>query len=573
MFRSASKSHPSLPSPGRNLRFPEASSPQRAHVSRSSNLSEAQNIEGTNESDCSIEIMDGICISPKSNKRHSNIKSVQDSKSLHPLFLKNYSSSSYSPDQDCASLPVREQIASQSKLTSSNQEIKPKASKIKSSILSSVEKNSDAVAFSGSSSAHGDESQRARSKSNRAQKITTSFNSFPDPTKPKKKIVVSQATSTLHPTGADISTKKPNSTKSTSQKSSNITAKKADTKPSTSDEPILPVYSFSDYRDLKTAVVYTQNENEANDAVQNLKSPLGFDLEWRVMWHAGATERRTALVQLCDKNTILLIQVSHMKRFPQKVLEVIESPDFVKTGANILNDGEKLFRDFGIQARNLVELGALAKKADEQFSQIHNRKIVGLAKMVSTYLGKTLEKGKERTSNWEANLNDAMVQYAANDAHSGLMVYHRLEEIANEAGKTLSESNISVDVKPKTPKPVSAPALASSSSSSSTWSSSTLPSDILPEPPRPQYLRAYNLWHHRKMPLDQMCMTLKNRARVEPLKESTVISYVVGALQADTSLPFDMDKLKSLVRLEASSWQRHRQWIQEAERQLFEEPV
>ena len=41
--------------------------------------------------------------------------------------------------------------------------------------------------------------------------------------------------------------------------------------------------------------------------------PLGFDLEWRVMWHPGAQERRTALVQLCDHETILLIQVSSMK--------------------------------------------------------------------------------------------------------------------------------------------------------------------------------------------------------------------------------------------------------------------
>ena len=41
--------------------------------------------------------------------------------------------------------------------------------------------------------------------------------------------------------------------------------------------------------------------------------PLGFDLEWRVMWQAGAPERRTALVQLCDTRTILLIQVSSMK--------------------------------------------------------------------------------------------------------------------------------------------------------------------------------------------------------------------------------------------------------------------
>lgn len=38
-------------------------------------------------------------------------------------------------------------------------------------------------------------------------------------------------------------------------------------------------------------------------------------------------------------------------------------------------------------------------------------------------------------------------------------------------------------------------------------------------------------------------------------------SYVVKALQLDAQLTFDMDQLKELVQMEASSWQRHRQWI------------
>jgi len=46
------------------------------------------------------------------------------------------------------------------------------------------------------------------------------------------------------------------------------------------------------------------------------------------------------------------------------------------------------------------------------------------------------------------------------------------------------------------------------------------------EPPRPQYMRAYNLWHRHNMPLDKMCDTLNTRGRVEPLKRSTVMSVV-----------------------------------------------
>lgn len=38
-------------------------------------------------------------------------------------------------------------------------------------------------------------------------------------------------------------------------------------------------------------------------------------------------------------------------------------------------------------------------------------------------------------------------------------------------------------------------------------------------------------------------------------------SYVIGALQADTTLPYSMAALKDLVQLEAGSWVRHRDWI------------
>jgi hypothetical protein len=36
---------------------------------------------------------------------------------------------------------------------------------------------------------------------------------------------------------------------------------------------------------------------------------------------------------------------------------------------------------------------------------------------------------------------------------------------------------------------------------------------------------------------------------------------VIGALESDPLLPFDMDRLMALVRMEAGSWSRHREWI------------
>ncbi|KAJ2987767.1 hypothetical protein NUW54_g9330 [Trametes sanguinea] len=61
------------------------------------------------------------------------------------------------------------------------------------------------------------------------------------------------------------------------------------------------------------------------------------------------------------------------------------------------------------------------------------------------------------------------------------------------------------------------------------------------------------------MSLQDICAAL--RSKENPLAASTVISYVVRALQADPTLPFSMARLKEFVQLEAGSWARHREWI------------
>jgi ribonuclease D len=70
----------------------------------------------------------------------------------------------------------------------------------------------------------------------------------------------------------------------------------------------------------------------------------------------------------------------------------------------------KLFRDYGILASNLVELGALACQVDESFASTFNRPIVALAKVVSYCLQKTLDKGAERRSDWSKDLTRAQMK-------------------------------------------------------------------------------------------------------------------------------------------------------------------
>ena len=76
----------------------------------------------------------------------------------------------------------------------------------------------------------------------------------------------------------------------------------------------------------------------------------------------------------------------------------------------------KLFRDYGILASNLVELGAFACQVDESFASIFNRPIVSLVKVVSFCLHRTLDKGPARTSDWSKDLTRAQMKctYPAN---------------------------------------------------------------------------------------------------------------------------------------------------------------
>lgn len=53
----------------------------------------------------------------------------------------------------------------------------------------------------------------------------------------------------------------------------------------------------------------------AAESIDAPSRPLGFDMEWRFYWSKGRTvSRRTALVQIGDERTIILVQLSAMTR-------------------------------------------------------------------------------------------------------------------------------------------------------------------------------------------------------------------------------------------------------------------
>lgn len=114
---------------------------------------------------------------------------------------------------------------------------------------------------------------------------------------------------------------------------------------------------------------------------------------------------------------------------------------------------------------------------------------------------------------------------AANDAHCALTVHKSIMAIAIENGITLSPADYTRSVT-DTNNAIASPVEAITTATVS-----------------PQQLRAYNMWHHHRKPLNVMCIELTSRG--EPLKESTVMwasfymNYLV-ALLSDLHLRLDM---------------------------------
>lgn len=158
--------------------------------------------------------------------------------------------------------------------------------------------------------------------------------------------------------------------------------------------------------------------------------------------------------------------------------------------------------------------------------------------------------------------------------HCAVRVYHRLAELAEAAGRKVdpfaltrsvcdrdertenharTKANDSDDTTTKAPSTVAssspAPPQISRQTSSASSFSATVASSVesvtasttsslhaatkaasqqQPAFQRPQHIRAYNLWHHKRMGLDEMCAKLRLQKpggpnSAEPLKKGTVM--------------------------------------------------
>ncbi|KAF7327540.1 Nuclear transport factor 2 [Mycena kentingensis (nom. inval.)] len=325
------------------------------------------------------------------------------------------------------------------------------------------------------------------------------------------------------------------------------------------DAPSHPKYSYQ-RASPPPRMRFTRKEDEADAWVSelDLKGPISVDCEWVVHFRRGpgGGQRPVSLIQIADKNNIILIQIrtsqGAMARFPRALRRVLEDASIPKAGANILNDGKKLFRDYGILSQGLVELGGLARQADPAFNG-HGRKVVALAKALS-------KDTSVRVSNWEhpdLHQNKEMLQYAADDAYSGFQLYSHLLSMAKANDISLDQTKFTsaVDYPHLTgPTTISKPL-------------AVVP--VIVQTPdmdhagvKLQYLRAYRYWALGKRSLDNMRSELRIDKQAGSLAPGTVITYIVETLTRwPKFMPDDLGELRLLLLEDIRSWERHSAWF------------
>ena len=181
----------------------------------------------------------------------------------------------------------------------------------------------------------------------------------------------------------------------------------------------LPMY---DGLSLDNIIVVTQ-ESDAINAIEELKkhSVLGFDTESKPCFKKGEISDGPHLIQLSTKTKAYLFPTKFFENFAA-IESVLSNPTIKKVGFGLKEDKKIIFKKFGIKLENTIELSSKVM----HFAQVTQR--VGARAAVAMFFNQRLSKGAQR-SNWSVfPLKDHQKMYAANDAHSALLIELEIEK-------------------------------------------------------------------------------------------------------------------------------------------------
>lgn len=158
-----------------------------------------------------------------------------------------------------------------------------------------------------------------------------------------------------------------------------------------------------------------------DDALADLRRErvVGLDTETRPSFSKGESHL-PCLVQAATARAVYLFQLSRTEAFPI-LTELLEDARIAKAGVALAHDLRCLKLVFPFEARNVVELSAIARRAGLDQT--------GLRNLAGIFLGFRIPKGN-RTSNWAARqLSPAQITYAATDAWACRELFLRFESL------------------------------------------------------------------------------------------------------------------------------------------------
>ncbi len=168
---------------------------------------------------------------------------------------------------------------------------------------------------------------------------------------------------------------------------------------------------------------------QASAAVRALlqEQAWGFDTESKPTFVRDEKSDGPHVVQLSSLSRAWVFQLIDPDCCAQVAL-LLNAPNIVKAGFGLRDDKKHILRKLGIEVNGLVDLNV-------EFNQRGYRKEVGVKDAIATlYQQRFIKSKKVATSNWaNAQLSDAQLVYAANDAFAARWVYQRLLETRTEA--------------------------------------------------------------------------------------------------------------------------------------------
>ena len=165
------------------------------------------------------------------------------------------------------------------------------------------------------------------------------------------------------------------------------------------------------------------NAVQASAALQALQTAkvLGFDTESKPTFAKNEASTGPHIVQLSTAQKAWIFQLEDVE-CRRVVGQLLESPAIIKAGFGLRDDKKRITYKLGVDFQGVLDLNTV-------FREQGYRKDMGVRGAVAVLFNKRFIKSKKAsTSNWaNAQLTEAQLIYAANDAYAAMRVYEALD--------------------------------------------------------------------------------------------------------------------------------------------------